>query len=42
MVLAMGCSLLKGLRFLDRFFDRADHLERLLGQRVALSVDDQS
>src|SRR3977135_4190622 len=37
---AMGCSLLQGLRFLECFLDRADHVERLLGQGVALAVDD--
>src|ERR1051325_6913191 len=32
--------LLERLRLLLRFLDGADHVERLLGQRVALAVDD--
>src|SRR5436190_11649513 len=32
--------LLERLRLLERFLDRADHVERLLGQCVALAVDD--
>src|ERR1043165_4413427 len=32
--------LLERLRFFLRFFDGAHHVERLLGQRVALAVDD--
>src|SRR4029453_2911361 len=42
-VWAMGYALralLQRLRFLECFLDRADHVERLLGQRVALAVDD--
>src|SRR5689334_22058683 len=34
------CPLLQRLRFLERFFDGADHVERLLRQRVALAVHD--
>src|SRR5262245_18494759 len=33
-------GLLQVLRLLDRFLDRADHVERLLGERVAFAVDD--
>src|SRR4051812_47122412 len=42
MVLAIGWSdrLLERLRFLDRLFDRAHHVESLLGQRVAFAVHD--
>ena len=32
--------LLYRFRFLDRFFDRADHVERLLGQAVVFAGDD--
>src|SRR3954464_4477638 len=28
------------LRLLERFFDRADHVEGLLGKRIALAADD--
>src|SRR4051812_41006837 len=31
---------LQRLRFLERFLDRPDHVERLLGQRVAFAVHD--
>src|SRR5688572_2722172 len=34
-------ALLQRLRLLDRFLDRADHVERLLGQVVVLSVHDR-
>src|SRR5512137_85436 len=33
-------ALLHRLRLLERVLDRADHVERLLGQGVALAVDD--
>src|SRR5215510_1595453 len=39
-MVAAAIGLLESLRLLERFFDRADHVERLLGQRVALAVDD--
>src|SRR5262245_14474635 len=32
--------LLERFRFLERFLDRADHVERLFGQLVAFAVDD--
>src|SRR5471030_663834 len=35
-----GFALLEGLRLLERFLDRADHVERLFGKRVALAVHD--
>src|SRR5215831_16918016 len=35
-----GCSLLQRLRLGDRFLDRADHVEGLLGKRVELAADD--
>src|SRR3954471_10522921 len=34
------CPLLQRLRLLECFLDRAHHVERLLGQRVAFTVDD--
>src|SRR5688572_17411643 len=34
-------ALLQRLRLLDRFLDRADHVERLLGQVVVLTVHDR-
>src|SRR5712692_8757231 len=37
MVLAM---LLQALRLLERFFDRADHVEGLLGERIAFARHD--
>src|SRR5688572_22069013 len=36
----VAAILLEGLGLLERFFDRADHVKRLLGQRVALAVHD--
>src|SRR3954466_13540976 len=39
-MVAAAILLLERLRLLERFLDRADHVERLLGQRVALAVDD--
>src|SRR5687768_8430758 len=40
-VLAMGVgALLQRLRLLERFLDRADHVEGLLGEAVALAVHD--
>src|SRR5258706_12795664 len=38
-VFAMA-GLLEGLRLLERFLDRAHHVEGLLGQRIAFAVDD--
>src|SRR5688572_12330428 len=35
-----AAMLLECLRLLERFLDRADHVERLLGQLVALAVHD--
>src|SRR3954471_12278449 len=39
-MVAAAILLLERLRLLEGFLDRADHVERLLGQRVALAVDD--
>src|SRR5438445_334135 len=36
----IGQSLLQGFRLLERFFDRADHVEGLLGERVAFARHD--
>src|SRR6185503_15067388 len=33
-------ALLQRLRLLEGFLDRTDHVESLLGQRIALAVDD--
>src|SRR5687767_11779920 len=40
MVAAMFHALLKCFSFLERFLDPADHVESLLGQRVALAAHD--
>src|SRR5262245_8144908 len=40
MWMVAAAMLLERLRLLERFLDRSDHVERLLGQRVALAVDD--
>src|SRR5258705_14010885 len=37
---AMSGRLLERLRLLEGFLDRPDHVERLLGQRVAFAIDD--
>src|SRR5215475_11462166 len=37
---ACAMCLLQCLGLLDRFLDRADHVEGLLGQRVVLTADD--
>ena len=39
-VSAMSALLRQGLGFLGRFFDPADHVERLLGQVIVLAGDD--
>src|SRR3954471_3423052 len=39
-MVAAAILLLERLRLLEGFLDRADHVEGLLGQRVALAVDD--
>src|SRR3954471_7497183 len=39
-MVAAAILLLERLRLLERFLDRPDHVERLLGQGVALAVDD--
>src|SRR5450631_1599815 len=37
---AMTFALLDGLRFFEGLVDAADHVEGLLGQRIAFAVDD--
>src|SRR5690348_12337188 len=39
---AIAILLLQLLRLLEHLVDAADHVERLLGQRVALAVDDHA
>src|SRR5690606_33269935 len=39
-MVAMRLSLLQGLGLLEGFVDGADHIERLLGQGIALAVHD--